>query len=169
VIVVTILALNRLSGHSLGALYLRRGKLGKSLAIGAAAFVVAAAAALPIARWWAPGEAITLARALPWMPWILLFILGNAFNEELLFRALFLRKLEPFMVRFAANVLLAIVFSLHHVGVPYGPQQVLFLAFTFGLALAWCDMMQTTDTLWGSVLFHAGTDIPVVLALFAAL
>ena len=46
--------------------------------------------------------------------------------------------------------------------------EFLFLAFTFGLALAWADLMQTTDMLWGSVLFHAGTDIPVVLALFVA-
>ena len=42
------------------------------------------------------------------------------------------------------------------------------LAF-YALALAWGYIMQKTDSLWGSALFHAGMDIPIMLGIFANL
>jgi hypothetical protein len=37
------------------------------------------------------------------------------------------------------------------------------------LALVWGWITQKTDGLWGAILFHAGTDIPVVLSIFSKL
>ncbi len=110
-----------------------------------------------------------MAEVLAWSPWILIFIFGNAFNEELLFRGLFLRKYSPFIGRFLSNLVIAIPFALHHTGVSYTPDVLMFLVILLPLALAWGYITQKTDSLWGSVLFHAGTDIPIVLGIFSSL
>jgi uncharacterized protein len=110
-----------------------------------------------------------LARILQWIPWILIFIAGNALNEELLFRGLFLRKIEPFIGKFHSNIVLAIPFVLHHTGVTYTNNALMFLAYLLPLALIWGWLIQKTDSLWASVLFHAGTDIPIALVIFSQL
>jgi membrane protease YdiL (CAAX protease family) len=38
-------------------------------------------------------------------------------------------------------------------------------AVTFPLALALGTIMQKTDSIWGSILLHAGLDIPVMLGI----
>jgi membrane protease YdiL (CAAX protease family) len=53
--------------------------------------------------------------------------------------------------------------------VNYTADQYLFLAILFPLALAWGYIMQKTDSLWGSILFHAGMDIPIMLGIFSNL
>jgi uncharacterized protein len=39
--------------------------------------------------------------------------------------------------------------------------------FTFSLGLAWGYIMQRTDSILGSALFHAGADIPVFIGIFS--
>ncbi len=46
---------------------------------------------------------------------------------------------------------------------------LIFLGVTFLLALGWGATMQRTDSWWGSVLFHAGTDISIVVGIFSNL
>lgn len=99
----------------------------------------------------------------------MIFVLAVATLEELLFRGLFLRKLEPFYGRFTSNFLIAFVFTLLHGTVSYTTDQYIFLAVVFPLALAWGYVMQRTDGLWGSALFHAGMDIPIMLGIFSNL
>jgi membrane protease YdiL (CAAX protease family) len=168
-IIVSVILLTVVAGGSLGSIYMQRGNLRLGLALGLGTFLLAAVASIPLAGWLFGGKDLSVARVVPWIPWILIFVLANATAEELLFRGLFLRKLEPHLGAFAANLLIAIVFTLHHTGVNYTPQELLFLAFLFPLALAWGYTMQKTDSLWGSVLFHAGMDIPIVLGLFSNL
>jgi membrane protease YdiL (CAAX protease family) len=62
---------------------------------------------------------------------------------------------------------MAVVFTLSHTGVQYTPDVLMFLASLPPLALAWGYVMQKTNTLWGSVLFHAGMDIPIMLGIFS--
>ena len=169
VISLTILLLNRISGNSLGSIYLQKGLLRLGLRIGLTGFFVFALVSIPLSEWFFGAKNISIASAIPWIPWILVFILGNAFNEELLFRGLFLKRLAPFLKPFPANLLIGLIFTLHHTGVGYTPDILLFFAFLLPLALAWGAIMQKTDSLWGSVLFHAGADIPVVLAIFSNL
>lgn len=38
---------------------------------------------------------------------------------------------------------------------------------TLPLAVAWGYIMQKTDAVWASILFHAGMDIPIILGLFS--
>jgi membrane protease YdiL (CAAX protease family) len=36
-------------------------------------------------------------------------------------------------------------------------------------SLAWCWLMQKTNSIWGSILFHAAMDIPIVVGIFSSL
>jgi membrane protease YdiL (CAAX protease family) len=169
IIILSVILLTKASGNSLASIFLQKGNLRKGLIIGGIAFLVAAAGSIPVSELFFGGRDLEFQRVLRWTPWILVFIAGNAFNEELLFRGLFLRKFEPVVGRLCSNLAIAIPFALHHSGVSYAPESLMFLAILLPLALAWGWLMQDTDSLWGSVLFHAGTDIPVALALFSAL
>jgi membrane protease YdiL (CAAX protease family) len=169
IIIVSVILLTKISGGNLSSIYLKKGNLKKGLIIGLIAFLVAVAGSVPVSEMFFGGRDLQVEKVLSWTPWILIFVLGNAFNEELLFRGLFLQKFSPFVGRFLSNLVIAIPFTLHHTGVSYTPDALMFLAILLPLALAWGFIMQKTDSLWGSVLFHAGTDIPRVLAIFSTL
>ena len=158
-----------LSGQGLRSLYLQRGKLSLGLTIGLAAFAIAIAGAFPVAESLFGARDLTPARVLPWLPWLLIYVLANAALEELLFRGLFLRRLSPLVGPFLASLLVAIVFTLLHHGVTYTADERVFLAIVLPLALVWGWLVQKTEGLWASILFHAGTDIPLVLGIFSQL
>ena len=169
VIVGTVVVFTRLSGSSLGSIYIQSGNLKLGLVIGGIAFIVACAGSIPTAELLFGGQGLTLSRVLPWTLWLLLIVLANGALEEILFRGLFLRKLEPFFGKLLSNVLIAFVFTVLHQGVSYTSDQMIFLAIVFPLALAWGFITQKTDSVWGSILFHAGTDIPIFLGIFSKL
>ena len=102
-------------------------------------------------------------------PWILLYILSNAFAEELLYRGVFLKRYEPFLGKWLSLLVTALAFSLSHMQVAYVASTVQFVALLFPFALVWGWMMQKTDSLWGSVLFHAGGDCMIIFAIYASL
>jgi membrane protease YdiL (CAAX protease family) len=169
VIVCVIMLFTRMSGSSLGSIYIQKGNLKLGLTIGLIMFCLAAAGSIPMANFQFNGRDLTLAKIIPWVPWLLIYILSVATLEELLFRGLFLRKLEPFFGKFISNFLIAFVFTLLHGTVTYTSNQYTFLAVLFPLALAWGYVMQKTDSVWGSILFHAGFDIPIMLGIFSNL
>jgi membrane protease YdiL (CAAX protease family) len=168
-IISAVIVFTLLSGGSLGSIYIQKGRLKLGLIIGGITFLLAAAGSIPMAALLFNGKGLTLARVLPWTPWVLLAALANGTLEEVLFRGLFLRKLEPFFGKFLANVLIALVFTVLHQGAYYTSDQYIFLAATALVALAWGYVMQKTDSVWGSILFHAGMDIPIFLGIFANL
>ena len=168
IIVLSILIWSRILGKNCSDLFLCGGAWKKSLLIGIIAFSLPAIAAYFIALLFGASP-YSLLTFLGWLPFILIFIAGNAFNEELLFRGQFLRANEQVMPKFLANLAIAIPFVLHHTGITYTNDVLMFLIFLFPLALAWGDIMQKTNSIWGSFLFHAGMDIPVVIALFSSL
>jgi len=87
----------------------------------------------------------------------------------LLFRGLFLGRLSPIVGAGLANLLTTIIFVTAHLQVTYSPDIVMFLAILLLLSLAWGYVMQKTDNIWGSALFHAGADWFVLIWMFAAL
>ena len=165
--VLIILLLNRLFGNRLEGLYWRRGRLGLGLGIGLIAFGLVLATLIPFAAFSFKGQDLSWARILPWMPWVLIFVLANAFNEELLFRGLFLAKLQPFVGTFASNLVMALPFTLMHAGTDYASDTLVFLAVALPFALAWGWLMQKTQSIWGSILFHAAMDIPIVVGIYS--
>ncbi len=167
IIVVSVVVLLTWSRkESLGAIYIQKGNLKSGLVIGLGTFLLAAAGSIPMAALF-NGQDLTLSRITPWVPWILIFVLSNGAMEEILFRGLFLRKLQPFFGKFGSNLIVALVFTLMHRLTTYSADQFLFLAVLFPLALLWGYLMQKTDAVWASILFHAGMDIPIILGIFS--
>ena len=169
IVATTIITLTLLTGGRLGSIYIQKGNLREGLLVGGIAFCLAAAASPWMAEYLFKGQNLTSERIIIWLPWVLIFALANAAQEELLFRGLFLRKLEPFFGKFISNALIVFVFTLVHQGVNYTSDQLGFLAVLALLAFAWGYLMQKTDSIWGSVLFHAGMDIPVILGILSNL
>jgi membrane protease YdiL (CAAX protease family) len=169
VVVCVILALTKLSGESLGSIYLQKGNLKWGLIVGGLAFLLFAVSAVPVSSLLFGGKDLTAARIIPWIPWLLIFIFANATLEELMFRGLFLRKLEPFFGKFFSNFLVAFVFTVLHKGAFYTTDQYLFLAILLPLALGCGYIAQKSNALWGSILMHAGMDIPLMIGIFSNL
>ena len=168
VVIGVIILLTRLTGGSLGSIYIQKGRLRLGLLIGGIAFLIAAAGSIPMATLF-KAQNLTLSRIVPWIPWILIYVLCNASLEEVMFRGLFLRKLEPFLGKWASNFLIAFVFTVLHGTVTYTADTMIFLVVLFPLAIAWGYVMQKTEGVWGSILFHAGMDIPIMLGIFSNL
>jgi uncharacterized protein len=164
-IVIGILAVARLCGEDLASLYIRKGRLILSLSVGLLTAVALSLLTLlqPAVRALGTGRLMSLA------PWILLFVVSNACMEELLFRGLFLGRYEPLMGKWLAVLSTALAFTLAHMQVTYAPNLWAFLLVTFGFAIAWGWLMQETGSLWGSVLFHAGADLLIILPIFSSL
>jgi membrane protease YdiL (CAAX protease family) len=167
-VVGSVLIMNRLGGLDLKSLYIQRGKLNLGLIIGLSTFILAAVGAIPMATLF-NAQNLTISRILPWVPWILIYVFANAAMEEVLFRGVFLKKLTPFVGKFGANLLVAIVFTLIHGFTDYSVDNLIFVAILFPLALLWGWLMQKTEGVWASILFHAGMDIPIMLGIFSNL
>jgi membrane protease YdiL (CAAX protease family) len=168
VIVPTVLFLNKVAGLKLEDIYIQKGNLKLGLIIGGITFTLAAAGSIPMANLFY-GQNLTIARIIPWIPAVLVFVFANAAMEEILFRGLFFKKLAPFFGPFASNLIVAIVFTLIHQGAIYTSDEYIFLAVLFPLALLWGYFMQKTEGVWASILFHAGMDIPIILGIFSNL
>jgi len=168
-VVIIVVGLTFAMGGNLASLRIKRGRLALGLAVGLGTFALAALTAVPLAQFMFNANNLTLARILPWTPWLLVFVLANAFGEEVLFRGLFLGKLEPFIGRLPASLLVALPFVFMHYGVPYTTEQFMFVGVLVPLAFCWGWLMQKTDGVWASVLFHAGMDISIMLGMFSNL
>jgi membrane protease YdiL (CAAX protease family) len=169
VIFGVILVLNKVTGNTTGDVYIQKGNLKLGLIIGICTFVVAAATAVPTAQFMFKAGELSWGKIAPILPWLLLFVLANGAQEELSFRGLFLRKLEPYLGKFMTNFIIAFVFTGLHQAADYTSQMAIFLGVTMVLALLWGYIAQKTNALWASILFHAGMDISIMIGIFANL
>jgi len=164
--VIPILVLMPIMGFDWRSMYLAAGKVRFWLPIAIAAFVVFPALAyFPLSS----SQAGVLDKLLPLWPWILLFVLSNGFMEELLYRAVFLKRYEPFLGKGLSIILTAIVFALMHTQVTYAAQMIQFLVIVLVLSLIWGILIQKTDSLWGAVLFHAAGDCLIIFGAYASM
>jgi membrane protease YdiL (CAAX protease family) len=168
--ILVVLILNHLAGQSVDSLYIRRGRLGLGLTVGLVALIMMIAAVIPITELFFEGKDLSWARILPWTPWVLVMIFSNATYEELVFRGMFIGRMEPFLGKLATNIVTTIPFVLNHAGNNYMSDAfIFFILQLLPLSLAWCWLTQKTNSLWGSVLFHAAMDIPVFIGIFSNL
>ncbi len=166
-VVVPIIILTLVSGAKLDSIMFKRGRLKLGLIVGVATFVFFLLTSVQVSTLLFYGTDLTTSRIIGWAPWILLFVIPNGIREELLFRGLFLRKYQTFVGVGTSNFLQALIFSSAHLGSTYTPALMIFLVITFLLGLGFGELMKRTDSLIGSVLFHAGADIPIVLGYFS--
>ncbi|MCW3999411.1 MAG: CPBP family intramembrane metalloprotease [Candidatus Bathyarchaeota archaeon] len=172
IIITVIVLLTKLSGNPVGSIFLKKGKFRLGVLIGLVGFFVFALTAIPVAQSMFNGQNLSTDRVIAWLPWLIPIVLLNGAREELLYRGLFLKKYEVKLGAKTSNLLQAIIFSLSHsvAGVmlsTYTPFIWALVIFTFALGLAWGYIMQRTDSIIGSVLFHAGTDMPVFIGIFS--
>jgi uncharacterized protein len=177
-VVLVIILLTWLVGDDLGSIFIKRGHLRQGLMFGLVSFgvftvifsviAVLQSGASSSQGLTASGLSLDTLRAA--VPWILLFVLANGFLEELWFRGLFLRRLSPFLGIMGAVLVTALVFGMSHLGATYvtPAEQLLFPVIVVALGLVNGYVMLKTDSLWGSVLFHAGYDLLVIIPLLAS-
>ena len=170
-VVIPVVLLTKISGNDMASIYLKKGRLRLGLVIGLATFLffLSSVFAPQVAAEMFGGQNLTFERVIPWLPWILALVLSNGVREELWHRGLFLKKYEPFLGAKTSNLLQAIIFSLWHLEVQYTPFLLVFLVIVFFGALALGFVMQKTDSLLGSALLHAGSDIPIIMGIFSNL
>jgi membrane protease YdiL (CAAX protease family) len=162
-IVLSILVLHFASGGDLNGLYLRGGNLKLASIAGAIGF--AAFAGIGVLQ--AIGSGLRWATVLVALPWILVFIFSNAFMEELWFRALFLKKLEPLVGTKTTLIITSLVFAGVHISSTYVIDILMFMVALMALSLLWGWLMQKSNSIWGPVLIHAGGDVLVILGFLA--
>jgi membrane protease YdiL (CAAX protease family) len=176
VIVIPIVLLTKVSGNSMGSIYLQKGRLRLGLIIGLVPFlffvilILAFPAGLKYAAmFFSISEEITYEQILSLMPAVVVYVLLNGLKEELWYRGVFLRKFETFVGVWPSNILTAFVFAASHVGVSYTPALLVFLGMTFVLGLVCGYVMQKTNSIIGPALFHAAMDITIALGAFSFL
>jgi membrane protease YdiL (CAAX protease family) len=168
---VTIIALTLASGGGLGSLQLRKGRLLLGLGLGLVGFLIF------VGLTFVPGgpglkvasTAGGLGALMAIVPAAALFVFANAFMEELLFRGILIERCEALTGKWGALFATTIVFGAVHVGVTYTAQLLFFLATVLVLGFLWCLLMQKSKSIWGSVLFHAGADVAIILPIYQAM
>jgi membrane protease YdiL (CAAX protease family) len=174
-IVLSIILLTLWIRNDLGSIFLKKGNLRWGIRFGLISFGAWAVIFTGIAllQAGAPSSAGLFASGVPLavitsaIPWILVFCFTNSLMEELWFRGIFLGKLNPLLGTSVSVLATALVFGSVHLGATYvaPTQAVFFAAVTFVLGLVNGFVMQKTDSIWGSVFFHAGYDLLVILPL----
>lgn len=146
----------RFAGVTGSSTWRKRGPLiALALSAGLALFIILAGGA-PLGY---------LSRALPLMPFVILFAAMNAFGEEMSYRAPQLGALQAQVGPAQALLMTATFFGIgHFYGVPYGPFGVA-MAFVLGWILG-KSMIETKGMLW-AWLIHFCMDV-VVFTFMAA-
>lgn len=165
-VIATVITLVTLAGEGLGSLYIRKGRLVRGLALGLAGM------ALFITLTFLPGgpglKVASLAggKVMLLAPVVALFVLSNAAMEEIVFRGALLERYQPLIGKWGALASTTLVFALAHVQVTYSSQLLIFLANVLILGFLWGLLMQWSKGIWGSILFHAGADVAVILPIY---
>jgi len=157
-IVLPILLLTRSARIPWKDLFLTGGRVGLSLLIGGIGFTIFA-----IVFYLQVRELPDIfSSTTNWLPWVLLFVLANGMMEEIHFRSLILKPAATFLGKPLANLCITIYFTLVHAPVQYTSDILIFLVELFFLSLLWGWLAQKTESIWGSVLFHAGADLMIM-------
>jgi membrane protease YdiL (CAAX protease family) len=163
-LIVLIIGFTLISRNNLSTLYFQKANLRFGLTNGLVSFSILTIISILMTR----DLTIGFSRFFQLSPAIFIIALGDGFMEELLFRGLFLKKLQPFLGFGLANFVTATVYCLNHLQVKFTPSLPAFLVTVFILGLLWGYITQTTDSLLASVLFHAGADVFIMLDFFQA-
>jgi len=175
--VVPVVVLTKLSGADLGSIYARRGVIGGWLVFAVVFFVLFYAFMVSVAlRPESPAQqllpthgAVPLERLLALSPALWLVSLSNGFEEEFLFRGLFLQKYNAFFGARVSNVLQATVFAVAHAGISYTPSALLFIALVvFPLGLATGYLMRASRGVLVPGMLHGALDMAIYLGFLTA-
>jgi uncharacterized protein len=163
-LVIPVILLTKLSGNNLNSIFLAKSNKLWPLLVGIAAFVLFYLVGFSgRAQRFFPNHGVTHAQYLALTPALLILVLCNGLREELWFRGLFLRKYGKFLSPFSSNLVSAVIFTSFHVQIQYTPSLLPFLLITLILGLVLGYLMQKSGSVLASLVFHAGSDIPIFL------
>jgi membrane protease YdiL (CAAX protease family) len=164
VIISTLLILSfTIGGYKLKNLYLTKGRLIPGLVIGSIIFALFGYLAINN-----PQVKMEPGFIRQNFVWILVFVFANSFMEELLFRGIFLEKLNCFFKPIWSIILTSVCFAAPHLTVNYSPNVLLFSGIVFILGMMCGYAMHYTRSLIAPVLIHAGADLMIIIPVFAA-
>ena len=163
-LVVPIILLTKVSGGDLKSIFIDKSRKLWPLIVGIIGFLLYyLITSSGRAQKFFPNNGVTHSRFLELTPAIIVLVLCNGLREELWFRGLFLNKYGRFLGPLPANFLSAFIFASFHVQITYTPALLPFLVFALILGLLFGYLMQKSGSLLASVIFHAGSDIPIFL------
>lgn len=152
-----------IGGYKLKSIYLAQGRLIPGLLIGAIVFVIFGYLAInnPQAKM---GPGFISKNYI----WILIFVFANSFMEELLFRGIFLERLNCYFKPVWSILLTSFCFAAPHLTVNYSPNVLFFSLIVFILGMMCGYAMQYTRSIIAPVLIHAGADLMIIVPVFAS-
>jgi membrane protease YdiL (CAAX protease family) len=166
-VVLPIVVLTLLARQDLKSIFLSMGNLRRGLTFGLVSFVVFALVSFIILR----GSGDYLEKIKSSLLWLLLFVFANALMEELWFRGIFLKRLEPIIGVNLSVIVTSIAFGASHVSAVYAfpGGGIVFGVVVFALGVVGAYSMYKTDSILGAVFFHAGYDLLVLIPILESL
>jgi membrane protease YdiL (CAAX protease family) len=164
VIISSVLILSFILGkYKLSSIYLNKGRLISGLIIGLVFFIIFGYLALnnPQQK---PQPGFVQRNG----TWILVFVFANGFMEELLFRGIFLERLNAFFKPIWSIILTSICFAVPHLAVNYSPDVLLFTGIVFVLGMICGFAMNYTRSIIAPTIIHAGADLMIMIPIFAS-
>ena len=161
VISLVVIILFIVAGFKFKDMYISKGRIIIGLTVGLCLFCLMTYLAI-----FQPGKEISSEFLKANAGWVLVFILSNAFMEELIFRGIFLQQLSKFLKPGLSILITSLVFAFAHYQVLYAPNLLMFLLIVFILGILWALLIHFTKSMIASVLFHAGTDILIIIDIF---
>jgi membrane protease YdiL (CAAX protease family) len=151
-----------IGGYKLKSIYLTKGRLIPGLIIGMILFIVFGYLAINNPQ--AKMEPAFLRNN---FVWIHVFVFANSFMEELLFRGIFLEKLNCFFKPVWSVILTSVCFAATHLVANYSPNVLFFSGIVFVLGMMCGYAMQYTRSIIAPILIHAGADLMIIVPIFA--
>lgn len=163
-IVSTVIILTFLfAGYRLKSIYLSKGKLILGLIVGILFFLLFGFLAINNPQH-KPYQDLIQKN----IHWILVFVLANGFMEELIFRAVFLEKLNSLFKPAWSIILTSICFAAPHLMVRYQSDVLLFAGICFVLGMICGYAMHYTRSIIAPWLIHAGADLMIMIPVFVS-
>ena len=166
-VVLPIVVLTLLAKQNLKSIFISAGDLRRGLKFGLVSFAVCVIISTIILQ--ASGD--YLAKLKTSLPWLILFVFANASMEELWFRGIFLKRLEPFIGIRMTVIVTSIAFGASHISATYAfpGGGLVFGVVVFVLGVIGAYSMFRTESILGAVLFHAGYDLLILVPILESI
>ena len=166
-VVLPIVVFTLLAKQDLKSIFIGKGNLRRGLIFGLVSLAVFALISFIILR--GSGEYLTKIKSS--LLWLLLFVFANSVMEELWFRGIFLKRLEPLIGVKLSVIVTSIAFGASHVSATYAfpGGGLVFGVVVFALGAIGAYSMYKTESVIGAVLFHAGYDLLVLIPILESL
>jgi membrane protease YdiL (CAAX protease family) len=158
VIIISVL----LAKQSPRSIFLTGGRLVMGLLTGLFFFILFGFLALTN-----PGQPVDHSFLTKNWTWILIFVMANGFMEELIFRGLFLEKLNLLFNHHYSILITSVCFAVPHIIVQYQANVLQFTGICLALGMICGYAMQYTRSIIAPALIHAGADLMIMVPVFA--